>query len=536
MAVLDQELAHYVTLATAQSVSGQKTFQSHLTAPTVETTSYSSGGASRTAVKIQTSVAGVYSRIGQFSTTANSVQMTFGNNLNRDGGGSIVKDNNSYASSLLVWGTDSSLSYQNWNLLGDTALNTACTIDASRNLLARNLYLGSSTQSTLTTATTYPVLKDIKGSSTLSNVCTLGVDTALGVYPLITLTSNTQSGYVCSAVPNNATAFRAFDNNIATSWSTNAFYNPTYDTGAVGAQFTNTINAFYVYGDYCQIQLPFPVIPFSYTYTMIGTGRYASQIALCGSRNNLEWYLLDENQTMYTSTVTKTIVYQYGAFQYFRFIIRRGDSTQGSPYSIPIYSLNLNAYFNTATQSYFPSSVEIGRSLYDSTEIDTESLLTVNGDLRVYGRVMPTAVGSVLNCQVYSTNTSLNNLPTIGSAITNTVNAVFAEISYYTKSSSSIITVEVDASYRSDLDTASGKDELYSAVAINNVNYASKLQQFNNSLGGGTRSSTIFPIHCAYKHVGTVNTLLDTEVRVWKVSDDNYTISYMTIKITEIAN
>jgi hypothetical protein len=396
--------------------------------------------------------------------------------------------------------------------------------------LSRSLYIGSDSQATITTSNTFPIRKDYKNNATLSNSNQVGITVSSSAYPLVTMTSNSTSSYVSTATTNSSVAWNAFDNDTSTSWITSSNYNPNY----AGSASIYTQNKGTIFGDYLRITLPFYITPTGFTITFHSPIQpYIPRVmSMVGSKDGINWIRLCQN-TNISGTVTTTIDAPQGNFYIFLFIVQQTNVSLPAFNSASIPEIKINGYRVDNINTYLPNTVEIGTSLQNSTSIETDYTLNVNGDARILGNVLSTGSGDVLCHRCYNSTGILANLTLNFNTIPSTESTI-ATIIYTVKSLySSVISVLVDADYTG---SGYGTDTVYSSIWVNDSQQLIAKEQVyisNASGGGGTRSATIFPILGVFKHLVGSSPTYYIQVKCYKSSDDSWAVNSMNVVLIE---
>lgn len=419
----------------------------------------------------------------------------------------------------------------NYMTLATTQTATGQKTFSNVSTFTRNLYIASSSQASISTSDTFTIQKDYKNSSALSNSNQIGITVSSSAYPLVNMTSNSTSSYVSTASVNSTIAWNAFDGNTATYWRTSTNYTPFYS----GAASIYTENKYTLFGDYLRITLPFYITPTSFTITFPSPmpTYYPRVISMIGSKDGgLNWIRICEN-TNISGTTTTTIDNPQGNFYIFLFMIHQANINAGGSTGLYVPEIRINGYRFDAINTYLPNSVEIGASLQNSSSIETDYTLNVNGDARILGTCLSTGSGDVLCHRCYNSTGILANLTLNFNTIPSTQSTI-CQITYTVRSlSSSIISVLVDADYTGG---GYGTDTIYSSIWVNDIQqlfFKSQIYTGNPSGGGGTRSATIFPILGVFKHLAGATPTYTIQVKCYKSSDDTWTINAMNVVLIE---
>jgi len=437
--------------------------------------------------------------------------------------------NANLTSTLANYTTTANLSANYVDITNPQAISGAKTF-SNINTFTRSLYIASDSQASQLSTNSFQIRKDVKNNSSLSNSNQLGIVVSSSSYPLVNMTSNSTSSYISTASVNSSIAWNAFDGNTSTHWRTSTNYTPYY----TGSASTYTENKYSILGDYLQITIPFYITPISFTITFPASmpTYYPRVISLLGSKDGIIWTRIVEN-TNITGTTTSTIDDPQGNFYLFRIVIQQANTNAGGSSGLFVPEIKINGYRFDSINTYLPNSVEIGTSLQNSTSIETDYTLNVNGDTRVLGHILSTGSGDVLCHRVFNSTGILANLTLNFNTIPST-DSTICEISYTIRSLySSVISILVDADYTG---SGYGSDSIYSSIWVNNSQQLfTKSQVYigNQAGGGGTRSATIFPILGVFKHLAGSSPTYTIQVKVYENSDDTWTINSMNAVLIE---
>ncbi len=158
--------------------------------------------------------------------------------------------------------------------------------------------------------------------------------------------------------------------------------------------------------------------------------------------------------------------------------------------------------------------------------------LDVTGNIKASGTIIGAAAGSTIKTTML-TSSDLSGVSSTSAAATTFT--TLATYSYTPVSNSSYIIIEYYTSYAIG---GYGIDTFASQIAVGGATVATGLQQFtSNGSGGGTRSSTLFPLVARYTNASTA--AISITVQAKRISGDDGITAYNDnstwMKITEIA-
>jgi len=407
---------------------------------------------------------------------------------------------------------------------------------------------GDFTASSSVSINGHEIQNNVKNSVALTNCTTYGVTTsnAYGYYPDFNMTSNSQNGYVVTYSTNSSTtAFRIFNSDIV-SWYTSSNYNAgniqqNQSSAYIGSQSTFTSNANLISGDYVSIAFPNSFFLNSFAIRFNDGSNYPSVITFCASFDSgTSWIRLKQQNISISSvpityTLTVPTEFQNHTWNAFRIIVEEIRSTINTKYGAISYFQLFGYPATSSTLTYIPSNVEIGNSILPNDFLDSNYILTVNGNVNVNGYISKNnyQTGEIVFTKLYSN--SIGNLTIQNNNITSTSYVTVFQISYTPVSSSYVLAIECDCSYSI---SAYGGDDWYSQISVNGTQIMEKRQIWINGSGGGTRSSTLFPIsaYCLSSISSTTTKTISVQVKRGS-SDDTFTATNIfSLKITEIFN